>query len=154
MTGLVHYTTMVFFPGGNPAAGAKILVGLDGSNVAPLMYQDPAGALPQANPIVADSLGRIFFYGAPGLWYAELSGTRTRIDVDPAWPDPVRPDIVVHAQTVAGAVWTVDHFFGSNPGVTVHAITDVEVAHVTYPSPTRTVIEFSSPQTGTAILRR
>lgn len=154
MTALVHYTTMIFFPGGGVAAGAKIRVALDGSNVAPLIYQDVAGTVPQANPIVADSLGRIGFYGAPGLWTAELSGTVTRVDVDPAWPGQVHPDVHVHVQTVAAATWTVDHFFGGRPSVAVYTLDDEEVAHVSYPSPTRTVIDFSAPHTGTATLRR
>lgn len=148
------YRAMIFFPGGNPAAGASINVSSDGSNVAPLLYLDSAGTLVSPNPIIADGMGTITFYASPGFYLAWISGAAYRIRVDPAWPDPVYADVFIHEQTVASATWTVDHHFGTDPSVTIiTGGTQVE-SQITHPSVTQTVITLSAPLTGTAYLRR
>lgn len=152
---LVQYTAMLFFPGGGQAIGASIGVSVDGSNQAPMMYADALGAVPEANPMVGDATGTITFYASPGLYLAELAGTWTRIPIDPSYPDPVFPNLYVHTQAVASDVWTINHFFGVNPSVTlVGGALQSEETEVSFPSPTQTVLTFSSAQTGTAYLRK
>jgi hypothetical protein len=151
---LVPYSAMLFFPGGDPAVGALIDISLDGSNQPPFMYLDAAGTLPAPNPMTADATGSIMFYAAPSLYLAELAGTFTRIAVDPLYPNPVWPNLYVHTQAVASSVWTVDHYFGTSPDVTILGLTAQVETDVNHTSPLQTVITFSSPQTGTANLRK
>lgn len=152
---LPHYSLMLFFPGGNPAAGASIDLSMDGSNVPPLLFTDSAATTPAANPMIAGPMGMIGFYAAPGLYLAELAGTFVRVPVDPAWPDPVIPDVYVHEQTVPSLTWTVDHHFGTdNPSVTI-TITDMQVeTRIDHPTTEQTVLTFSTPVAGVATLRR
>jgi hypothetical protein len=145
---------MLFFPGGNPAAGASIDISLDGSNQIPLMFADQAATIPVSSPIVADAMGNIFFYAAPGLYVAELSGSFFRIGVHPSYSAPVWPDVWVHMQTVAATVWTIDHYFGTKPSVSIDLGTSQVEAEVDHPSLTQTVLTFTSAQTGAAYLRR
>ena len=55
---------------------------------------------------------------------------------------------------VAAAVWTVDHHFGIEPSVNVVTGGNVVEADIAHPTTAQTVITFSSPQSGTAHLRR
>lgn len=152
---LVPYRAMLFFPGGGPAAGASIGVSIDGSNQAPALFQDAAATLPQVNPVVADGMGNIMFFAPPGLYIAEIAGTFTRINVDPAYLSPVWPDVFVFEQVAPALVWTVDHHFGTHPSVDV--VTPggaVEVGEVTHVTASQATITFGSPMAGTAYLRR
>ena len=151
---LVLYSSMLFFPGGNPAIGASIDISLDASNQPPYLYLDAAGTLPAPNPMIADGTGTITFYAAPSFYLAEIAGTFSRIPVDPTHLNPVWPNLYVHTQAVASNVWTIDHFFGTNPDVTILGLTAQVETDVNHPSPTQTVITFSSPQTGVANLRK
>lgn len=151
---LPHYTAMIFFPGGDPAAGASIEILSDGSNVPPLIYQDTGATLVQANPIIASPMGMIGFYASPGLYLAELSGTFVRVRPDAAWPDPVIPNVFLFEQNVPSNVWTVDHYFGTEPSVTVVSSGAQVETMITHPSLTQSVLTFSAPIVGTATLRR
>lgn len=151
---LVQYHLMLFFPGGNPAAGASIGVSMDGSNVAPLMFADAGATIPVTSPITADGMGNIDFYAPPGLYLAELSGAWFRIPVDPGFGAPVVPDVWVHTQTVVATVWTIDHWFQTKPSVSIDVGTAEVHSSVQHPSLTQTVITFSAPVSGAAYLRR
>lgn len=151
---LVPYEVMLFFPGGNPAVGASVVVAMDGSNQPPLIFTDSAGAFPAANPATADGSGTVAFYAAPGLYVAELAGSAFRVPVAPGFVPAVHADVFVHVQSVAAAVWAVDHFFGTPPGVSVVSAGAVIEAQVDHPSATQAVITFGAPVAGTAYLRR
>jgi hypothetical protein len=151
---LTPYRTMLFFPGGNQAAGASVKVSTDASNVAPLIFTDAAGTTPAANPAIADSQGVVFFYAAPGYYLAELSGTFTRIPVDFTYPTPTWPNLFIHTQAVAATVWTINHFFGIQPMVSVDVGAALVETQVDHPSASQTVITFGVPMTGIAYLRR
>lgn len=151
---LVHYSTMLFFPGGNPAAGALIDVSMDASNVAPLLFADAGATIPVISPLTADSMGNIDFYAPPGLYLAELAGAFFRIPVDPGFGAPVIPDVWVHMQTVPALVWTIDHYFQTKPSVSIDVGTAQVEAQVSHPSLTQTVLTFTSAQSGAAYLRR
>lgn len=151
---LVPYTAMLFFPGGGPAVGASIDVGMDGSNQMPLLFLDAGAVVPAPNPMIADGTGTILFYAAPGLYQAELGGTFIRVPVDPGYGAPVWPDLWVHMQTVPATVWTVDHYFGTKPSVSIDLGSSQVEAEVDHPSLTQTVLTFTSAQQGAAYLRR
>lgn len=151
---LVQYHLMLFFPGGNPAAGASIDVSIDGSNVAPLMFADAGATIPVSSPIIADGMGNVDFYAPPGLYVAELSGAFFRIPVAPGFGAPVVPDVWVHMQTVPSTVWTIDHYFQTKPSVSIDIGTAQVEAQVAHPSLVQTVLTFTSAQSGAAYLRR
>jgi hypothetical protein len=151
---LVPYTSMLFFPGGGQASGASIGIGMDGSNQVPMIYLDAGAVVPAPNPMIADGTGTIMFFAAPGLYVAELAGTFLRVPVDPTYGAPVWPDLWVHMQTVAATVWTVDHYFGTKPSVSIDLGTNQVEAEVDHPSLTQTVLTFTTAQTGAAYLRR
>lgn len=148
------YSVMMFFPGGGPASGASVPVTMNGSNVPPLIYQDSAGTLPAANPMVADAMGNISFYAAPGLYMAFLSGARFRVDPDPSWPNPVIPNLYLHTEPAPALVWTIDHHFGTSPSVLLDVGGAQVEALVEFPTPLQARVTFSSPQSGTAYVRR
>lgn len=151
---LPRYEAMIFFPGGDPAAGATIGVSMDGSNVTPLLFADSAATIPTPPPLIADGMGTIGFHAPPGLYLAWISGGSFRIGVDPAWPDPVTPDVYVHTQAAPANVWTIDHMFGTRPSVTLITVADQVESQISFPTATQVVVTFSSPQSGTATLRR
>ena len=151
---LAKYHAMLFFPGGNVASNASIGVLMDASNQPVIMFADAGATIPLTSPLTADSMGRIDFYAAPGLYLSELSGTMQRIMVDPSFGAPVWPDLCVHMQTVPSTVWTVDHYFGTKPSVSIDVGTSQVEAEVDHPSLTQTVLTFTSAQTGAAYLRR
>lgn len=151
---LVKYHLMLFFPGGNPAAGASISIFMDGSNVAPLMFADSGATIPVSSPLIADGMGNIDFYASPGLYLAGLAGEMFRIPVDPGFGAQVFPDVCVHMQSVAATVWTIDHWFQTKPSVSIDIGPAQVEASVQHPSLTQTVITFSEPVTGAAYLRR
>lgn len=151
---LAKYKAMLFFPGGDPAAGASIDVFIDGSNTMPLMFADIAATIPVTSPIVADGMGTIEFYAAPGLYVAELAGTFLRIPVDPSFGSPVVPNVWVHTQTVAATVWTIDHYFETKPSVAVDIGTAELHSQVAHPTLIQTVLTFSAAVAGAAYLRR
>lgn len=151
---LTPYQEMIFFPGGNPAAFAQIRVVLEGSNVPPKLFSDAAATLPLSIPLTANGMGTIMFYAAPGCYLGVLSGTRTRIPVQAAHPDPVFPDVYVHTQAAPALAWTIDHYMGIEPATNILFAGEAVEAHVTNPSTDQTVITFSEPVTGVAQLRR
>jgi hypothetical protein len=151
---LVPYSATIFFPGGNRAVNTAVGVRMLGSNVLPLIFTDSGGAFPAPNPFMTDGNGFLTFFASPGLYLSRLAGTEYPIPVDPGYVPSVWPDVFVHAQAVPASVWTVNHFFGTHPGVSVVSAGAEVEAQVDHPSMTQTVITFGVPTTGTAYLRR
>lgn len=151
---LVHYRDMLFLPGGNQAAFQPADISMDASNQVPLMFADAGATVPLTSPLMTDGMGTIDFYAAPGFYLAEIAGTKFRIDIAASFTAPVWPDLCVHMQTVPAAVWTVDHWFGTKPAVSIDTGTAHVETQVDHPSLTQTVLTFSSAVTGAAYLRR
>jgi hypothetical protein len=154
VSALTPYRQMVFFPGGNPAAFAQIGLVLEGSNVPPQVFADAGATSALSLPLTADGNGTIAFYAAPGCYLAVLSGTRTRVGVEPSHPDPVFPDVYVHNQGAAALVWTIDHHMGIPPATTILLGIEQVEARIDHPDSDQTVITFSQPVAGVAQLRR
>lgn len=151
---LVHYSRLMFYPGGGVASGAHVAIRLDNSNVVPLMFTDASASTPLTSPLTADSGGNIDFWAASGMYIAELAGDDFEVDIDPSFTDPVWPNLCTYVQAVPALVWTVDHYFGVPPMVQVLVASQEVKADVTHPSDTTTVISFGTPVAGIVQLRR
>lgn len=151
---LVKYSQYITYPDGNPAGDRMQQVELLGGNVAVPLFSDKAGTLPLSNPVTTDGDGLAMFYAAPGSFVTELAGELFHFTVDATEPDDAWPGVFVHEQPIAALVWTVDHHIGAPPAVTVLVAGAVAETAVTHPTPEQTVLTFSSPTAGTALLRR
>lgn len=151
---LIRYTQFITYPGGAPASNVSIAVWLLGGNIAVPIFADKAGTVPLPNPTMTDVDGKISVYVAPGPLTAELAGQIFPFLVDSSETDPAWPGTFIHEQSVASAVWTVQHHFGIQPIVTNLVVSEPVNAEVTHPDDETTVITFASPTAGTAHLRR
>lgn len=151
---LVLYSTTLFYPGGDQAAGVSVVVWHHASNQAALLFTDDTGTTPAANPVTTNSEGMLSFYSAPGTYAVLLAGNMFDVPVDPSITDPVFPGLWVHVQTVPATVWTVEHHFGVRPHVDLIISDDDAEAAVHHVDDETTTITFGSAITGTAHLRR
>lgn len=151
---LIRYSQYITYPDGNPAANIALPVWLLGGNIPVPIFSDKAGTLPLPNPTMTDVDGLISVYAAPGPLTAELAGQIFPFLVDATETDPAWPGTFIHEQAVAASVWTVEHHFGAYPAVEI-LISGARVeATITHPDDETTTLTFSSPQAGTAYLRR
>lgn len=151
---LIKYTQYITYPGGNPAANILVPVWLLGGNVTIPVFSDKAGTTPVPNPVMTDVDGMISVYAAPGPVTAELAGQVFPFLVDATETDPAWPGTFIHTQAVAATVWTVEHHFGIEPSVEILVGGARVEATVTHSGDETTVLTFSAPQSGTALLRR
>lgn len=151
---LIKYAQYITYPDGNPAANRMQEIDLLGGNIAVPLFADKAGTIPLTNPVMTDGDGLATFYAAPGSFITILAAEIFHFEVDPAEPDDAWPGVFVHVQSVASAVWTIDHHIGAPPAVTVLQSGNVVEADIFHPDAEQTILTFSSPQTGTALLRR
>ena len=151
---LIHYSQYVFYPGGGPAAFVDLEVMLTGGNIAVPLLADKAGTVPLPNPVTTDADGLVTFYAPPGDYSVWLAGTVWPLLVDDTETDAAWPGLFVHTQSTPATVWTVDHWFGVEPTVSLMVGGQEAEASVTHPSSTQTVITFSQAVSGTAHLRR
>lgn len=150
---LIHYRQFLTYPDGNPAANTTFPVWNLGGNVLIPLFSDKL-ATPLANPLMTDAEGLLEFFAPPGSYTVNVAGAIVHAlvaltELDDAWPGTF-----VHTQALAAAVWTVDHHFGIEPSVNVVTGGNVVEADIAHPTTAQTVITFSSPQSGTAHLRR
>jgi hypothetical protein len=151
---LAQYTATLFFPGGNRAVGASVVVSIQASNQVPLLFADAAGTIPVPVTMTADGAGMITFYAAPGYYLANLAESLFPIPLDPGFSTATWPNTYIHVQTVPALMWTVDHFFGVVPSVDLVMSGNQVEAEIDHPSVTQTIITFTTAQTGAAYLRR
>lgn len=151
---LIRYTQYITYPDGNPASDVPVALWLLGGNVPVPVFSDKAGTVPVTNPVMTDVDGMVSVYAAPGPLTAELAGQLFPFLVDATETDAAWPGTFVHEQQTPATVWTVAHHFGIEPDVTIlqaGARVEATVDHVDSATVTLT---FSSPQAGTAFLRR
>lgn len=151
---LIKYASYIYLPGGNPAANLSVPVYLAGGNQLVPLRADKPGTMPLANPPTTDADGLLTFYAPPGDYTTWLAGAPILLSVADDETDEAWPNTLVHMQTVAATVWTVDHYFGIKPSVFVDVGNSQVEAEVSHPSLTQTVLTFSSAQSGAAYLRR
>lgn len=151
---LILYSQYIAYPDGSPAAEIELPVWLLGGNQLIPLFSDKAGTTPVANPAMTDVDGLISVYAAPGALTVELAGQFFHFPVDATETDPAWPGTFIHTQASSATVWTVEHHFGTEPGVDV-LVGGVPVeAEVSHTDDETTVITFSAPTTGVAYLRR
>lgn len=151
---LVLYSTMLFYPGGDPASNILVSVWHRASNQMALLFTDGTGTTPAPNPATTDGNGVVSFYAAPGDYVVPLAGDIFPVPIDESFTDPVLPGLWVHTQSTPSAVWTIEHHFGINPQVDVLLSGDAVESAVEHPDAETTTIAFSVPVTGVANLRR
>lgn len=151
---LIHYSTYVFLPGGNPAADMELTVYLTGGNVAVPLRADKAGTTPLANPVMTNADGLVAFYAPPADYSVWIAGTVWPLTVDPAETDPAWPGTFIHTQSTPATTWTIDHWFGIEPSTTVLVDGQRAEADVQHPDGMTTVLTFGAPTPGVAYLRR
>lgn len=151
---LIHYGQFLAYPDGNPAAEASFPVMLLGGNILVPVYADKAGTTPLDNPVLTDTDGLLEFYAAPGTYCTDIAGTLFHYVVDDTEPDDAWPGTYIHTQETPATTWTVEHHFGVEPAADIVIGSGTVEATVTHPDPETTTLTFSSPQSGTAFLRR
>lgn len=146
---------LFWFPDGTIAANVEVRVFPRNSNALAPIFTDAGLTVPLANPTTTDGAGMLTFYAANGDYWVYVN--------DLAYPytlisggDGTWHAVVIHTQSIAADPWTVIHNMGTQPNVTVvspanDVLTGVQV---TYTSLSQLSIDFGSPQTGTAYLRR
>lgn len=151
---LIRYSTYIFHPGGDPAAGVTVTVRLSGGSSPSLLRADKPGAVARPNPVQTDPDGLLWFYAPPGDYETWYGGTRWPLLVDESETDEAWPGLFIHEQAVPATTWTIDHWFGVEPAVTILRDGIERKAGVSHPTPTQTVVTFGTPTGGVAHLRR
>lgn len=151
---LIKYGQFLTYPDGTPAADTTFPVQLLGGNVLVPVFADKAGTTPMTNPAPTDLDGLLTFYAAPGAFFTEVAGALFHYVVDALEPDDAWPGTFVHEQTTPSATWTVEHHFGVEPVVDSLVLSVPTAAEVAHPDAETTVITFSTPASGVAMLRR
>lgn len=151
---LIKYMQYITLPDGSPAAEMSIPIHLVGGSVLVPLFADKAAVTPLANPVTTDQDGLAEFYAAPGAFCAELAGSMFHLMVAADEPDDAWPGTFVHEQVSPASVWTIGHHFGVTPAATILVGGQSVEADVTHPDAETTVITFSAPTVGVALLRR
>lgn len=153
---LIKYSQFFFNPGGGEAAGVPMRVTLTGGNQLTRLFADKAGTQPLENPLptATDPAGLLSFYAPPGDYTVWFAGQAWPLPVDEDETDPAWPGLFIHHQISPAAVWTIDHWFGVRPSVSLLVGGQETNADVAHPDENTTIVTFGAPQTGTAHLRR
>lgn len=153
---LAPYTESYWYPDETFAAGVRYDVFPRFSNVHADLFADQAGTTPLPNPGVTDGAGVISFFVENGDYWLRIGGQAfyVIVDLDPnlthVWPSTFR-----WTQTVPATVWVIAHGQDSFPAVSVIDPLNTELfGQVDYVDADNLTITFSTPQTGTAFLRR
>lgn len=70
-----RYQDAILNSNGQPVASASVLVSPTGTTNTATIYGDVAGTATRANPLTADSAGRVWFYGTNGRYDLKISGS-------------------------------------------------------------------------------
>lgn len=146
---------LFWFPDGTIAANTDIRVFPRNSNAFAPIFADEAFTAPLPNPTVTDGAGMFTFHTVAGDYWVYVNGLAYPYtlldDLDGSWHA-----VVIHTQTLPADPWNITHNMNSKPDVTVYNnVGDVQTGVVvTYTGDNGLTIDFGSPQTGTAYLRR
>lgn len=151
---LVLYESQIDFPSGAPAANYPVEVYLTGGNELVPLFADDTGMNPESNPVTTDSFGLASFWAAPGAYSTWVTGQIFHYQVSSSFEGSVWPDLKIHEQASPSSSWTIQHFFSIPPQVSVLFEGAQVLADISHPDQYVTVIDFSEPVTGTAIVRR
>jgi hypothetical protein len=111
----------IFGTDGNPAAGAKVNTFAAGTTTPLATFTDASGSTPLANPVLADSLGRVQI-----------------------WLSPVSYKFVVTTSTGV-ALFTIDNFNYANVNTTLASLTVQGTTVITNPTAATALANQSSP---------
>lgn len=150
------YQDTFWYPTGALAASIQARVFPRHINVLATLWQDAAETIPQPNPVTTSVAGVLSFYAAPGDYWIFIAGQSHPVSID---GDGVIPDVwhevYQHVQAVASVSWMINHNLNANPDVSVviggQYVPGVDVQFTSLNSLT---INFGTPQSGTATLRR
>jgi hypothetical protein len=153
---LAPYTESYWYPDETFAVGVEYHVFPRFSNVHAPLFQDQAGTIPLPNPGLTAAGGVISFFVENGDYWIKvgINVFYLIIDLDPnlthVWPSTFR-----WVQAAPAAVWVINHGLNSFPSVNVLDPLNQELfGQVDYVDDDNLTITFSSPESGTAFLRR
>lgn len=149
------YQDTYWFPSGALAAAVQARVFPRHSNSLATIWQDAAETIPQSNPISTSVGGVLSFYATPGDYWVYIGGETFSVSID---SDGVVPDVWHEVfrfeQAVPSTTWMINHSMDSNPDVQVIIGGQHAPADIMYTDLNNITINFSTPQSGLAILRR
>ncbi len=150
------YQDTYWFPDGTLAAGIEARVFPRHSNVLATIWQDAGETIPAPNPILTDAGGVLTFYATPGDYWIYIGRQSFRIPLDADGViDDVWYETYEHIQSVPSDTWVIAHDMNANPLVAVTIGGEyIPGVSVTYTDLNNLIIQFSTPQVGTALLRR
>ena len=153
---LAPYTEFYWYPDESFAVGVEYHVFPRFSNIHEPLFQDQAGTIPLPNPGLTGAGGVVSFFAENGDYWIKVGANvfYLIIDLDPnlthVWPSTFR-----WPQAAPAAVWVINHGLNSFPNVQVLDPLNQEIfGQVDHVDNDTLTITFSSPESGTAFLRR
>lgn len=149
------YQDLYWYPNGSLATFVNARVFPRHSNALAVLWQDAAETIPQVNPVPTDGNGVLTFYADPGDYWIHVGLETFPITIDSdAVVQEVWHDTFEFPQVAPSAAWVISHGLGARPDVSVVIGGQVIPADVTYTDLNNLTINFTSPQSGIAYLRR
>lgn len=150
------YLDTYWFPNGALASFVQARVFPRNSNNLAVLWQDAGQTIPQVNPVSTTVGGVLAFFATPGDYWIHIGFESFAVSIDDdGIVEDVWPETFQHVQSVPSTSWVIQHDMNANPDVSVNIggvyIPGVDVLYTSLNSLT---ISFSTPQSGTAILRR
>lgn len=145
------------FEDGGPASEVRVFIFLPDTKTKAVLYQDKNGQYTAPNPIWTDRRGELVFYAEAGsydLFYQD-AGVDYTTDIS-IGEENAGADEFVHHQTVANALWVIDHNMNCKPCVIAEdsAGQDIVWPAVRYPDQNTVELRWGYATSGTATLRR
>lgn len=153
---LAPYTEAYWYPDESFAVGVEYHVFPRFSNVHAPLFQDQAGTIPLPNPGLTGAGGVIQLFVDNGDYWLHISKQSFYliVDLDPGLTH-VWPSTFQWVEAAPSAVWVINHGLNSIPSVNVLDSSNQELfGQVDYVDDDNLTITFSSPEAGTAYLRR
>lgn len=153
---LAPYVEAYWYPDETFAVGVEYHVFPRFSNIHEPLFQDQAGTIPLPNPGLTGAGGVVSFFAENGDYWIKVGVNvfYLIIDLDPnlthVWPSTFR-----WVQNAAASVWVINHGLNSFPSVDILDPANQQLfGQVDYVDDDNVTITFSSPESGTAFLRR
>jgi hypothetical protein len=153
---LAIYSELYWYRDETLAIGQRYDVFPRFSNVHASLFADQAGTIPLPNPGLTTGAGMITFYVDNGDYWLHINGQAFAliVDLDPnlthVWAATFQ-----WVQAAPAAVWVINHGLNYVPDVSILDTANQELfGQVDVVDANNITITFSSPQAGTAYLRR